>query len=102
MMEPGITFLQRGGQQGRRCHPPIIIVLVQMKCYFYTLFILFFLRLGLTIDNVNVIQKQAPPITRQEEKFKGCVANLYTRRLENVINKVTYSTCFMQKTHNGI
>ncbi|XP_027884785.1 laminin subunit alpha-3 [Xiphophorus couchianus] len=36
--------------------------------------------LGLTIDNVNVIQKQAPPITRQEEKFKGCVANLYTRR----------------------
>ncbi|XP_054904288.1 laminin subunit alpha-3-like isoform X2 [Poeciliopsis prolifica] len=36
--------------------------------------------LGLTIDNVNVIQKQAPPVTRQDEQFKVCIANLYTRR----------------------
>ncbi|XP_007550697.1 laminin subunit alpha-3 isoform X2 [Poecilia formosa] len=36
--------------------------------------------LVLSIDNVNVIQKQEPRITRPEEKFKGCIANLYARR----------------------
>ncbi|XP_047442348.1 laminin subunit alpha-3 [Mugil cephalus] len=36
--------------------------------------------LELSIDNINVIQRQSPEVKLRGGKFKGCIANLYARR----------------------